>query len=688
MPTNGQSQVVTLVFTDLEGSTALKTARGDAAIADLIARHRDHVSKLADGHGGHVIDWAGDGCFLTFDSSSGAVTFSLRLQQIHHYESDLPSVRVGVHMGEVTVRAASGTTQVEGLAVDLAARISALAQPAQVLVSAAVQQSAKQRLGIHEFGQPVRWEDYGPYELKGFDENIDIREAGLDGISSFLKPPVSEKARPAGGAETKRGVASDGDTPIRKMAVLPLTNLSGDPSQEFFVDAMTDAVITELAKIKALRVISRTSVMRYKNTTASVADIAAELGVDALIEGSVLRAGDDVRITAQLIRTDSDEHVWAEQYDGTVDNILKLQKDIALTIADAIQVAVTADERARLRHAERIAPEAYDLFLKAASFGRTWTPASIRESLDQFDEVQRIAPAFSRVHTLKATAYFFMGLWGFAQPAACFSASRRMARKALRANEYDDGAHTVLAWLAMAYEWDWDEARQRFNRALELQTSNQFIYTGLAFFTAILGDLKEAERNALRAIEVDPNNAATHHNLGLMKFYSRDDEAAKAKVREALELNAKALPCYTDGSLMAAFVGDHESARALIDKGIALAGEQPHLLAYKAYAHARAGEIEAAERLLAAVEPFIRRMKLLFTDLALVNAALDRMDLALEALERAHREREYLIATIPVNPVFDPFRGEARFEAMLRELNIDGRDEFLITGHRSSLALP
>jgi len=680
LTTNEQSKVLTLVFTDLADSTALKAERGDAAISGLISRHRDHVSKLADGHGGQVIDWAGDGCFLTFDSSSGAVTFALRLQQIHHYESDLPGVRVGIHMGEVTVRPMEGATRVEGLVVDLCARISGLAQPGQLLVSGAVQQSAKQRLGIHEFGQPIRWEAYGPYMLKGFDEQVDIREAGLDAISPFLAPPASDKAWPAAQVESVRNPSGDSDAPIRKMAVLPLVNLSGDPTQEYFVDAMTDAVITELAKIKALRIISRTSVMRYKNTTAPMTEIAGELGVDALIEGSVLRAGNDVRITAQLIRGDSDEHLWAENYDGTVDNILKLQKDIALTIADAIQVAVTSDERAQLRSAERIDPAAYDLFLKAARFGGSWTPASIRQSLEQLDEVQRMAPAFSRAHTLKATAYFFMGMWGFGPSASCFSASRRAARVALGADQYDDGAHTLLGWIALAYEWDWDEAKHRLTRALELQPSNQFIYVGLAFLSAILGELEKAEQYALKSVEVDPNNAATHHNVGMMKFFARNDETAVREFHEALEMNPKALPAYTDGSLVAAFIGDHDTARTLIDSAIELAGEQPHLLAYKAYAHARAGETEAAERILKSIEPFIRKTKLLFTDLALVNAALGRMEAGLDALERAHREREYLVATIPVHPVFDPFRDEPRFQAMLKELNIGGHDEFLTAG--------
>jgi TolB-like protein/class 3 adenylate cyclase/Flp pilus assembly protein TadD len=671
-----QSRVLTLVFTDLADSTALKTERGDSASGDLIQRQRDHVSQLAAAQEGSVVDWAGDGCFLTFESASRAVTFALRLQQIHHYESDLPGVRIGVHMGEVTVRPHEGAQRVEGLAVDLAARLCGLARPGQVLVSGAVQHSAKQRLGIHEFGQPVRWEAYGRYVLKGFDEPVEVREPGLDGISPFSAPAASEKAWPEGQGDIHLADAAATDAPIRKLAVLPLTNLSGDPAQEYFVDAMTEAVITELAKIKALRVISRTSVMRYKHTTMAMKDIAGELGVDGLIEGSVLRAGNDVRITAQLIRGDSDEHVWAEYYDGTVENILKLQKDIALTVADAVQVAVTQDERAQLRSAVRIDPKAYDLFLKASQFGSSWTPDEIRRSFEQFDEVHRLAPDFSRALTLKATAYYFMAMWGLAPSAATFAAARRAARLAVRADDHDDGAHTVLGWIAMAYEWDWDEAAFRLKRALELQPSNHFIYAGLGFLFAILGQPGTGREYALKAVQIDPNNPGAYHNVAMMDFFMRQYESALGGMQKALEVNSRAMPAMTDGALVAACAGEHDTARRFIDSAIELGGEQPHFLAYKAYAHARAGEREQAEALLARLEQARGPSPLLFTDLAMVNGALGRLEAGLDALERAHRDREYLVATLPVHPVYDPFREEPRFRAMLEELSLEGSEVF------------
>src|SRR5262245_40337487 len=197
---SGTSRILTLVFTDLADSTALKTQRGDQAVGELISRHRAHVQRLAAESGGRIIDWAGDGCFLTCATSSSAVLFALRLQQVHDDEPDLPGVRIGLHMGEVSERpnpdGDSLHPRVEGLAVDLAARIAGLARPGQVLMSSAVADNARQRLDSHTFAQPVRWRTHGSYTLKGFDEALEIHEAGLEGVASFAAPAASEKATP------------------------------------------------------------------------------------------------------------------------------------------------------------------------------------------------------------------------------------------------------------------------------------------------------------------------------------------------------------------------------------------------------------------------------------------------------------------------------------------------------------
>ncbi len=295
--TIASSRILTLVFTDLADSTALKMARGDQVVGALIERHRAIVRRVAAESGGRIIDWAGDGCFLTFETPSAALTFALRLQLAHSNSPDLPGVRTGMHLGEVSERSGADgddtRPRVEGLAVDLAARIASLASPAQVLMSATVANSARQRLDYQQFRQPIRWETYGSYVLKGFDEPLEIREAGLEGVASFTVPAAGEKATPLPQRQTAKpprrawplavaslvilgalggylawsnalksaavstvGDAAQADSEMANVpdfggrpaiAVLPFDNLSPDPEQAFFADGLAEDLITRLS---------------------------------------------------------------------------------------------------------------------------------------------------------------------------------------------------------------------------------------------------------------------------------------------------------------------------------------------------------------------------------------------------------------------------------------------------------
>ena len=251
-----KSSLLSLVFTDLVDSTALKTQLGDYKAGELIERHQERLRALRVETSGREVDTAGDGFFLTFETPSAAVTFALRLQQIHHHEPELPKVRVGVHLGEVSERpapqGAANALFIEGLAVDLAGRIQSLAQPGQVLMSQPVFDAGRQRLKGHEIEREIRWNNYGPYLLKGIEESVEIREAGFEGISPLKAPPDSEKATrvrivglPRRTAVTVVAVGlvlvaavatwmlwpAPALDPIRSIAVLPLENLSGDPEQ-------------------------------------------------------------------------------------------------------------------------------------------------------------------------------------------------------------------------------------------------------------------------------------------------------------------------------------------------------------------------------------------------------------------------------------------------------------------------
>jgi TolB-like protein/class 3 adenylate cyclase/Tfp pilus assembly protein PilF len=675
MTTSPVSRVLTLVFTDLADSTALKTQHGDVAGGDLIARHREHVTRLAAEGAGSIVDWAGDGCFLTFDTASAAVVFALRLQQIHKYETDLPGVRAGIHLGEVTVRAMNETMRVEGLIVDLTARVSGLARAGQVLVSGAVQQSAKQRLGIYEFGQPIRWENYGPYTLKGFDEAVEIREAGLEKISPFEAPKATEKAWPKKESPAgKDATASASDKLIRKIAVLPFTNISDAPDQEWFVDGMTETLIAELAKIKALTVISRTSVMHYKKTTKPLRQIAQELGVQALVEGSAMRAGNRVRITAQLIDANADAHLWAERYDGTMEEILDLQSDVALAIAKQVNVVLTPEEAAPLKRSRLVNPAAFDVLMKSKYALSAPTPESFDHALRHIQEALSIDPEYAEAFAFRAAMYAQSNLFASKDQESAYFQARISAQESIRLGGESATALSALANVARFVEWDWDRALEYAKRALALSPGDPLALSVSGAAYTNRGEFSEAHRYYDRAIAADPLDPAHYTRKGAALIAERrfddaiafgSDEAKRFSTHPWSKVNITA--AYLNKGLTT------EACRVAEDFAAMQAGLAP-FASLPGICYALSGRAKDAE---SALDILLARQKaetnnILCAESGILSLALGRMDEAYPLLEKSYHERNFTLLWLNIVHVFElfPFPLDERIKRLFARMKI------------------
>lgn len=579
-------RILTLVFTDLADSTALKTEHGDAAVDALLSRHRAQVTQIADECLGRVIDWAGDGCFLTFETSSAAVVFALRLQQAHAADQELPGVRIGIHLGEVTdSRGPDGAPQVKGLAVDLAARIGSLAKPGQVLMSDVVYDSARQRLGVDAFGEPILWQAHGSYQLKGFDKAVEINEAGLDGIGPLQKPSGSDKAQPITRPkrraskqvlvmeppEERRGrmvllgaavvitiamvfvaglflqskdlprggtalIQLDTSPVITSLAVLPLDNLMQDPDQDYFADGMTEAITAELAKIKSLKVISRTSVMQYKGTEKTMPEIASELGVDGLIEGSVLREEDQVRITVQLIHGPSDRHLWSASYQNTLTSVLQLQADVAMAIADEVNVALSPEDTERMKQMYAPDPEAYEKYLLARFLRERATAEDRREAVTLLREATEIDPGFAKAWAVLARALISLSSGSVEAGSDIKDEARSAATRALELNPDLEDVRFALGDIARLFDWDWAEAERQFQAAIELMPNSGTAQTVYASLLAQLGRNDEIMGYVDRALDVDPDGFSVAHSAaGLARIagsWERAEELAQALIQE------------------------------------------------------------------------------------------------------------------------------------------------------------
>ena len=454
--------------------------------------------------------------------------------------------------------------------------------------------------------------------------------------------------------------------PIRSIAVLPLENLSGDPGQEFFVDGMTDALIANLAKIRALRVISRTSVMRFKGTTTPLPEIAAELNVDAVVEGSVVRSGDRVRVTAQLIDAETDQHLWAENYERDLTDILSLQGEVARAIAREIQVALTPLEEQRLAGGSPVDPEAYESYLMGQYHLKKESIEGARAAKRHFEAAIARDPDNALAYAGLAEA--LVGWGGFLLSSDEFEARAEAA--ALKALEIDDAlgeAHLALGGVRWA-QWDWEGARKEYERAIELNPSYAEAHHLYAHYLWAMGRAEEGLSENRRYLDLDPLWPRPYECMGYHLMMARQFDRAIEFYEKALEIDPTYFFAHTN--LGDAYVqqGRLEEAAASYRAASGLS-EDPtsHVPLSQAYIEAVSGNGGEAEEILdrlesegASVSPAI---------LAMVYGALGDTDRAFDRLEQAYQQKDWMLTFINSHPWFDPLRDDPRFQDIVRRMN-------------------
>jgi TolB-like protein/DNA-binding winged helix-turn-helix (wHTH) protein len=449
---------------------------------------------------------------------------------------------------------------------------------------------------------------------------------------------------------------------IRSLAVLPLENLSNDREQEYFSDGMTDALIAQLAGIRSLRIISRQSVMRYKRSVAAMPTIGQELRVDAVIEGTVLRSADRVRVTVQLIHAQSDRHLWSDQYERPLGDILALQAEIAAAVAREVQAAITPQETARLAAAQSIDAEAYDLFLRGRYFWAQRTNEGLRRSLEYFRRAIEIEPGFARAHAALAEAYGPLGYNGWMSPA---EATPQMKAAALRALELDPGSVeglTALAACTAFHEWRWSDGEAHFRRALDASGNYSTAYAWYGLLHENLGRQPENLEARRRAFELDPVWVGTGIALGRALAMNGRYEEGIAQIKRTLELDPMhALGLSWLGTVYAV-VGRYDEAIDAFTRGgddsglahaLAVAGRRDEALAVRARLERRALEEYVA--------PF---------SLALAHVGLGEHDAALAALARGYELRDPAMSGLGVDVRFAPLANDPRFTALLERIGV------------------
>ncbi|MHC4687716.1 MAG: tetratricopeptide repeat protein, partial [Planctomycetota bacterium] len=326
------------------------------------------------------------------------------------------------------------------------------------------------------------------------------------------------------------------EMPIEKIAVLPFTSISSEAGEEWFVDGMTVTLTTQLGRIKALTVISSRSAMELKGTSKPVREIARELGVDGLIEGTVIRVGNNVQITAQLIDGRRDEQIWADIFQGTFDDILGLQSEVTMAIAREIEAALTPEEEMRITRTEAVNPEAYAAYLKGRFFMDKQTEKSFETAADYFGQAIEIEPDYAEAHAWLGAAYFVPSLLGYATPHESFAKAKTAANTAIELHETCAEAHAVVGWISLYYDWDWQKAKLSFERVIELNPNYKYGYDGLAWYFVVAGRFDEAIDAMQTAVKLDPLSRLLNNGLAHIYRLSGQVERAMEQREKTLEL--------------------------------------------------------------------------------------------------------------------------------------------------------
>lgn len=459
---------------------------------------------------------------------------------------------------------------------------------------------------------------------------------------------------------------------IQSIAVLSLTNLSGDPSQDYFADGITEAITTDLAKFRSLRVVSRTSAMQYNGRKKPLPEIARELHVDAIVEGSMMRSGTHVRVTAQLTRAANDEQIWAESYEREVRDLLALQNDVARDIAEHVQAQITAQDRQRLSTARPLDPRAHEEYLKGRFFWNKRTENGYLDAIDHFLRAIQIDPQYPEPYAGLADTYALLGsLGGASIPRRdAMNNVRSIARKALELDPAMAEAHTSLAFVLMHYDWDFAAAEQEFLRAIDLNPNYATAHQWYAINLAATGRMDAALAELRHAQELDPLSLIISADIGELLGGVRHYGEAAAQLQSTLQMDPNFLPAHLDLATVFNYQQKYAEAADHAHKALELAPGSLWAECVLGAAYALNGQRDKAQKVMESIQ-HSPHSKEAAHYLAIIATGLGDKDAAFRWLRIARDERSGSLILMKITPYWDPLRSDPRFANLLHSIGLD-----------------
>ena len=635
-------QLIAIMFADIVGYTALM--ENDESLAmDFRERLKNKLEKVVSEHGGRLLEFHGDGALCSFTSTLESVKAATKLQLAMQAPPLVP-LRIGIHTGDVLV----DDNNVYGDGVNIASRMESFAVPGSIFISGKAYDDIKNQKEVSAVSM-------GRYLLKNVKEQMEIFAISNPG----LKIPDVEVLEGKGEVVRQKCIL-----------VLPFVNMSNDAEQDYFSDGLTEELISNLSRLKETRVISRTTSMRYKNTAKDTKTIGKETGADYIMEGSVRKSGNNLRITAQFIDAPRDVHLWAQSFRGTLDDIFDIQEDVSAKIVEALRLQLSTEEKVTLQKRYTDNTEAYQLYLQGIFFWKKRNEQGLSLAIKYFEKALEKDPDYALAWAGIADTLSLMGEYTNLSRRDLYTKQMEAVHKALEIDPQLAEAHISLGISLMLNDWDWAGAEREFKLGLQLDPKNATGHHWFAELLLFLGRTEEAFKEINLAVDLDPISQGILKDKGIFQYYvGQYDEAMKTALT-TLDLDPGFTPVHRLISLVYTGKGMFEEAIRENQRWGELTGNKIKTDVSLAHILASAGKKDEAKKIIedAGIEKILSSND--YRGVALVYAALDDIDEAFEWLEKSYQKHEESLCSIGIDPKFDSLRDDPRFTSLMKKIGL------------------
>ncbi len=631
------------MFTDLAGYTAMMQ-EDEFNAKGIRDQHREILEKEIKDHDGQILQYYGDGALSIFSSTISATNSALSIQ-LASIENKIP-LRVGIHAGDVVVEEEG----VYGDGVNIASRIESFSTPGSVMVSDKVFDDIKN----HQSFLPVLM---GEFELKNVKKPVEVYALTNEGLvvpqRSDLKGKIKER--------------------IKSIAVLPFVNRSSDPENEYFSDGITEEIITALAKVEGLRVISRTSSFSFKGKNVDAKTIGKQLEVQSILDGSVRKSGNRVRISAQLSSTFDGYQLWTETYDRLLEDIFEVQDEIALKIAQQMKERLSKSSLDEQDKGKMIDTEAYNSYLQGLFYYNKWTPGNAQKAIDAFRKAVELQPDYAQAYAGLALAYSLMSFTGFIDSDEGYRLTEEAAYKTIELDPEIENGYVSLGFVEFFQRWDFEKGKRHLEKALEINPRSPEANQALSFYYLITGDFDMSLASIQKSREIDPLSLTTNRTLADV-YYLQGDYKMAIEVYDWLHEQDPDFMAAIEFKAWAHLMnGDHDVAIQIFESFVD--GEGAHSMkpfVQLGFAYALNDQHERAEQYLEKLKEEAEERPDGSHDLnfATLYTGLGNHDLALDYLEKVVDQRIGAVLLIHISPIWEPLRSHPRFQSLLEKIGV------------------